>query len=364
MLYGLKMAHLSCTDDSDERLAKAGENNTFEAVRWIVGGDPEKARRPLSDILSEDFGLTLDCWMDVAGWKHGRAVDTQGFIASNDDTIVVSFRFTTSQMDWLTNLSMTTSEWEPDRDAEIGHAGHCSCVDGCVSSVISNGKPRVHTGFYNNFMHVIPLLQKHVVEPLTQPNATPKTIYICGCSLGAAIATMAFCYVLLEVPLENLDHKLRAVTAGCPRVCDAKMQQVVKERLEELRPDDKAVLCRVVYNQDLVPHIPFDCMGFYHLDKLVYITADGEVMVNPKMPEFASWTEVSQVVQSFQKKDNPGAVSKGLKPEEGKEEEQPSNKSQFEQECETTPGPIKDHMPYWYLTFLDKLKQREDAGEV
>jgi hypothetical protein len=355
MIYGLKMAHLSCTDDTAERLDKAGENNTFEALKWIVGGDANEARRPLTELLKDYFGLTMDCWIDESGLKHGRAVDTQGFIASNEDTIVLSYRFTTSKMDWMTNLSMTTSEWEPDSDARIGyHAGHLSCLDGCFAKIAGNGKPRVHTGFYNNFMHTLPMVRKYIVEPLTRPGCPPKKVYICGCSLGAAIATMAFCYVVLKVPLESLEHKVLSVTAGCPRACDARMQQVIADRMMELRPLDRAVICRLVYNQDLVPHIPFNCLGFHHLDKLVYITTEGDVIVNPRLQMFEAFPELMSVINSFS---NRPKVAEQQSKGEGE-----SEKTKFQTECETTPVPIKDHMPYWYLTNLDNLKTRIESG--
>jgi len=38
-------------------------------------------------------------------------------------------------------------------------------------------------------------------------------------------------------------------------------------------------------------------------------------------------------------------------------------KTPFEIEVEKTPGPIKDHMPFWYLTILQKLKAKQDAAD-
>lgn len=47
-----------------------------------------------------------------------------------------------------------------------------------------------------------------------------------------------------------------------------------------------------------------------------------------------------------------------------KEEVEVDEKTPFEIECETTPGPIKDHMPFWYLTYLQQLQDSVDAGQV
>ena len=356
MLLGVKFAHLSCTDDSPGHLATPAPN-TLEAVKLIVGGSEEEAKKPLSTILKDHFNLTMDCWIDESGVRKGRPVDTQGYIASNDEMIVLSYRFTTTMTDWMTNLSMTTSEWEPDVDEKIGHAGWCSCLDGYFTSIlgIKEGKPRVHTGFYNNFLSSLPYVKKHIVEKLTAPNAKPMKVYVCGCSLGAAIATVATCYLLLELPLEDLPHKIISVTAGCPRVCAPKMKERMMERMKVLRPLDKAVICRLVYNEDVVPHIPFGVSGFRHLDKLVYITTEGDVIVGPYLEGAKKLNEVCNVVRTFwgKKKSEKEAAESMARQAEAE------GKTPFEVELEKTPQPIKDHMPYWYMTHLSNLLKKE-----
>lgn len=357
LIYGIQMAHLSCTDDTDDRLKGSGAN-TLKALEAIV--QPENTSKPLSTLLKDHFGLTLDCWIDESGIRNGRAVDTQGFIASNDDTIVLSFRFSTSGLDWITNLSMTSSEWEPDKDELIGHAGFCSCFDGLFTKYVKGkGKPRVHTGFYNNFLYTIPMIRKHILEPLLASNAKPKKVFICGCSLGAAIASLAFCFILEELmpTLENpnaVGHKLINVTAGCPRVGDTVMKAHIMDKMKRLRPLDRAVIARLVYCQDLVPHIPLTIAGFHHMEKLVYITRDGKVIINPTLEKSKNFTEVKAVCQSFWSKEK--SKNEVTVDTEGK--------TPFEVECEKTPVPIKDHMPYWYLTSLVDWKQHIEASLI
>jgi len=161
-LFGLKLAHISCTDDTGEGMKTCGPA-ALEAMKLSLGTDNnDDLYKPLSTILRESFDLKLDYFMDESGMRYGRPIDTQGFIASSfkssngiegdgdgDDIIVVSYRYTTTMYDWLTNLDMTSSEWEPDVDELIGHAGHCSCLDGLFTKYcLGRGKPRVHTGFY------------------------------------------------------------------------------------------------------------------------------------------------------------------------------------------------------------------------
>lgn len=375
MIFGVKMAHLSCTDDSEKRLTRSGPNTIF-ALERIVGA--ENTHKPLSLLLKEQFNLQMNTWISHSGFFHGRPVDTQGFVASNESTIVLSFRFSTSIKDWLTNLSMSSSEWQPDKDEVIGHAGNCSCFWGWYTKFFTNRptKPRVHTGFYNNFVHTIPDLREYILKPLLAKDATPKQVFICGCSLGAAMATMAFCFILQEMQDNLLDpnfvnHKLISVTAGCPRAVDDVMRQRILTIMKKLRPLDRAVLCRLVYNHDLVPHIPFNLTSnsFTHLDKLVYITEAGDVIINPKLEHSSSFAEVQDVFYNFWASVQHLNTKKAREEEEGDDdnknndsEGQPT-KTAFELECETTPEPIKDHMAYWYLTFLEKLKEKLDAGE-
>lgn len=113
-------------------------------------------------------------------------------------------------------------------------------------------------------------------------------------------------------------------------------------QMAKLRPLDRAVICRMVYNHDLVPHIPFNALGFEHLDKMVYIPIDGNnICINPHLVEANDFKEVKAVFANFNaSEDHP--VPEGNKDKSGEGEKTP-----FELECEKTPEPIKDHMPYW-----------------
>jgi hypothetical protein len=205
------------------------------------------------------------------------------------------------------------------------------------------------------------------------PNRGPTTVYICGESLGAAVASLAFCFLLLELPLENpaiCRHKLIGVTAGSPRVADAKMRQTIMDRLALLRPLDSAVFIRLVYNNDLVPHLPFEFMGYEHLDKLVFITPEGDIIVNPRLRATHGLGELQKIFKKdYWMYDDSLTKEKITTPNppnghaEQVEDEMLRSKTDFERECEATPGPIKDHMPIWYLTFVKEMHEKFDIVE-
>ena len=155
MLYGVQMACLSITDDAPDTLKKVGGMNPWQvqSMQILTGGSNEKAHAPLTDILRDCYQLTLDHHINISGVSTaGHALDTQGFIAHNDDVIVLSYRCTTSAADWMTNLTTTTSAWEIEEDVAQGHSGWWSCCAGYCGGGAEGPAPRVHTGFYNNFL--------------------------------------------------------------------------------------------------------------------------------------------------------------------------------------------------------------------
>merc|ERR1712176_1095300 len=184
----------------------------------------------------------------------------------------------TSAMDWMTNFAAGSTQWELDEDLEQGHSGCCSCLEGWF---FGPSKPRVHIGFYNNILKTIPILEKHV-NPLLALNQPPRKLYVVGHSLGAGISTMATCYFLQQHCWEQLPHKLVNISAGCPRSCTREMAKVVEKRLAELRQLDKAVVCRVVMNEDVVCKVP---VGYAHVGKLVFLTEDCRVLIGPNLSD-------------------------------------------------------------------------------
>jgi hypothetical protein len=106
------------------------------------------------------------------------------------------------------------------------------------------------------------------------------------------------------------------------------------------------------------------------LDKLVYISLNGEaILINPRLQKTTSFDELKGVYERFQDilKFNRDKAAAGKDKRDNIKQEtavEDSGKTPFELECETSPGPIKDHMAYWPLIYLKKLKVKADAGQV
>ena len=327
---GLQFACLAITDDKPDTLKNVAKANPWQQVAMeMLTGSPTAAHQPLSHILKDKYSLETDHHINIRGLSPGgRLLDTQGYIAHNDSLIVLAFRCTTSGVDWLTNLSTTTSAWEIDEDTAQGHSGYFSaCCGYALCNASGDPKPRVHTGFYNNLIATIPLIQTYI-DPLLAPGQPPRTLYVVGHSLGAGIATLAACYFLLErerYPWENNPHKLRVVTAGGPRAATSQMQQMVDCRIKEVNSDhrnplgkNKIVFARVVRDKDVVPTVPPELLGFRHIPEgMVFLTKEdsqgkSRILINPNPKNVVSKRKLKKLVE-----ENPRLLGSGIDPEVG-----------------------------------------------
>ena len=313
ILFGLEMACLSITDDEPDTLKNVGIMNPWQIESLkIITGSKEVAFSPLSTILKEKYGddMIIDKFINVSGLSDGgHVLDTQGFIAHDDESIILSYRCTTTISDWLTNFTTTTSAWEIEDDLKQGHSGTWSSFEDLGNS----DKLRAHTGFYNNFLVTINDIRQYI-DPLlladdTQP---PRTLYVVGHSLGAGIAIMAACYFILDenniYNWANSKHKLRVVTAGGPRACCKSLQRAVDQRIRQLKKDapGQVIVARVVKDKDTVPTVPPTILGFEHLkEKLVFITKPNTtfgintVLINPNLSCVVSKSIIQSITTKF-----------------------------------------------------------------
>lgn len=98
VIMGMKYASLAITDDKEGTLKNIGKLNPWhiQALKIITGSE-EEAQKPLTYLLKEHLDLECDAIIDISGLtKGGHFLDTQGYIAHNDEVIVLAFRCTTS----------------------------------------------------------------------------------------------------------------------------------------------------------------------------------------------------------------------------------------------------------------------------
>ena len=209
----------------------------------------------------------------------------------------------------------------------------------------------------------MPYLEEHV-DPLLAPDQPPRKLYVVGHSLGAGISTMATCYFLQHHDWAKLPHKFINVSAGTPRSCKQSMADIMEAKLAELRSLDKAVVCRVVMNEDVVTKVPPLAIGYTHIGKLVFLTEDGHVLVGPKRSDshIVDEKEMQELCKT-----NPQLIALAADKEK-EESEESMRKSKLQTEYEKMmakiPSPIRDHCPDFYLAPLIKLYERDNQAEL
>ncbi len=344
---GMMLAELAITDCKKDTLRKIMKTCPWhlEAMKYITGSE-EQSHMPLSIILQQDMnGLLLDCELDIGGiTKGGHFLDTQGYIAHNDEMVVVSFRCTTSAFDWLTNLNTTSSAWELEEDMAQGFSGLCSGFDDiyCTGGTY---KPTVHTGFYNNFLAALPTI-KHHVDPLLKTYERPRKLFVVGHSLGAGIATLAGCYFLTEYNWNEIPQQLVIVTAGSPRACCESMKDIIDEKRQLY--SDKCRMYRIVKGNDVVTSVPPKIFGFRHLIDPIKITDEGKVLQCTKQDD--SEADLSELTKYQEGCEDDRAPHRNMRDDHSVGDEHNIDPNlEYERLVSRIPKALRDHMPDFYL---------------
>ena len=163
---------------------------------------------------------------------------TQGFIAANDQNVLLAFRGTE-----ITKIKDLVT------DAEI--------------RLVPGPFGQVHHGFETALSSV----WDEVIAKITEFRHNQQAIWITGHSLGAALATLAAARLAkLGTPFKGIYN------FGCPRVGDVEFASQFDQALENR-------CFRVRNNNDIVTRIPVAGIFFYryrHTQKLVYFDSNGK----------------------------------------------------------------------------------------
>ncbi|OLP91801.1 Phospholipase A(1) DAD1, chloroplastic [Symbiodinium microadriaticum] len=271
LLLGVKLACLAYTDDQRGTLESLG--GTRKAIEMIAGG-PERARRPLSEIL-QGLGYTVDrIFSHLSLFESVRTVDAHGFIAHNEQDVVISYRGTTGIVEWLTDLAASPTPFQPHLDQE-----RSSCFPAGRQSF-----PQAHQGFYDAFLaSVCDINQK--LMPQLRDTSRPKRLIIVGHSIGGAIAMGALGYLLQAFNFAASPHRILFVSIGQPRFGDEVFAAWMDKQVGALRRRGKCCAVRLANDCDAVPTAPSMQGGYRHAAKLCLLTSEGDLLVGPEVEE-------------------------------------------------------------------------------
>lgn len=186
---------------------------------------PEQARQQLTAAGLERFTLLSNI-----------TTDTQGYIAGNDEMILIAFRGTVASKfkDWLTDLD----------------AVHVAGPQG-----------QVHKGFYERGLLSV-WDQLAAALPAYQYNNQP--VWLTGHSLGAAIADLAAAELITRKLVTTING---LYTFGQPRAGNSSFSIWFNSQM-------LARSFRFVHDNDIVPHVPPAAMAYQHNGTFIHFDAN------------------------------------------------------------------------------------------
>lgn len=275
LVLGTKLSCLAYIDDEPGSIEKLA--GTKKAIESIAGG-VEQARVPVTRLLS-DMGYHVDRLFSHTGMLgDGDANDTQGFIAHNDQDVVLSYRGTVSLLDCVTDLTASHVLFAPSEDHRVGHAIHRFP---CCRPPSGPNMGRVHRGFYDAFLSSIADIEDVLIPQLN--TLTPRRLIITGHSLGGALATGALAYLLQRLDFLSLPHTVLFVTLGQPRFGDAQFRKFLLDEISRLQDKDKFSSARMVHDHDGVPMVPPTWMSYEHVMDTLLLTEAGKLLLCPRV---------------------------------------------------------------------------------
>jgi len=300
MILSAQLSALAYISD-DAGSFKASTPFTQKAIIGIVGGkhlldsssesqqykeiENKVKDMPLTTILKDHMGgIIADKIFSINHTLLNlQRVDTQGYIAHKDNQIIIAYRGTTNIADWKTNLSPFRTVFEPEVDGKNGHSGFFGCCS--PPGTDHDGKLQVHAGFYNAFLPTVELINQYIMPKLEKGDGVPaKRVIVTGHSLGGALATLAFAYLLMRFKDKHTHpHQIFLITEGAPRVGDKEFRDWMHGEVKRLGPHSCGIT-RICNDKDVVPTVPLQLQGYEHLDKLCFI-AGKDLYINPSVED-------------------------------------------------------------------------------
>ncbi len=185
------------------------------------------------------------------------SIDTQAFVAGNDQLIILAFRGTEPDniKDWKTNFKF------------FKHS---------VNLANSTRKVHVHKGFW----HALDLAWGEIMEHIRTFRNQEQPIWLTGHSLGGALATLAAFRLTQEgLPFQGL------YTFGQPRVGVWNFSKVFNQ-------SHRHKVVRFVNNNDFVTFVPPFLFGYAHIEQLYYLTADHRIVTEGLTFRKAVWDRI------------------------------------------------------------------------
>lgn len=247
-----------------------------------------------------------------------------GYVASNDDVVVVAFRGTSDPVDWLTNVDILSVELD----------------DG-----------RAHRGFYQASSSLLSATKRAAGEQ----GMKEKKLWITGHSLGGALALL-FAYESVREGVQPAG----VVTFGQPMVVDGGLGGFLNQKLS-------GRYVRLVNGGDIVPRM---VPRYSHCGNLVWFTGDSYQFIRPAVPKSAKATKADELEEPLEYLGGPEPLTleefEKLRPTEVEKSERLFRRKgrQTIDRKAGAPAALQDHYMPGYLHWVSVFSEREQSKPV
>ena len=199
--------------------------------------------------------------------------DTRAIILQSERFIIVAFRGTKSTENMKTDIKVAKVRL----GSNLPTLPRRSMTNFQRIELSSEWKlAEVHKGFIEAYRSVSEKVLKNVSDMISDRRIGQNAVYLCGHSLGGALATI--CSLDLALSLDWKD--VYVSTFGSPR-CGNLMWSRLYDRVVPAH-------WRVAMRSDIVTTIPK--MGYAHVGNLVALTSSGDMFLDPNSIDIALWS--------------------------------------------------------------------------
>ena len=252
---------------------------TFKAANAVVLAELAKAaygEYNEAKTAAAACGLTAFEWIDLTEQFQ----DVYGIVAVGPEYVMIAFRGTDPKdwKNWMTDLQATAArfDWLFQGAAEVGevHAGFGHALFDAwakIESALNKVMPKVPAGS----------------DPAQVANATERTLWLTGHSLGAALAVLAG--AAFSMWTDQAKRQVNGIyTFGQPRIGLYRFCGNYDHQLHTRT-------FRFVNKKDLVPRIPFRGWDYADVGQMIHFASNNE----PRL-QSAEWNNfLSRNLQSF-----------------------------------------------------------------
>lgn len=205
-------------DDKDNGRVREETGSIYDVFRDLsFGVTPRQANTTAVTLFLERRPYGEGYPLEGLAYFYDKKMDAEGFAASDAQTIIIGFRGTASLEDVKTDGKVLLSSYEE----------------------IMPKPAAVHLGFKQS----VEALRQKVLDYCDKHKAREKRIFVCGHSLGGAMAT-----IMALALQKEYGNRINLYTYGSPRVGN---MPFIHHLLEH-----DIVHYRYVNHNDVVPHIP------------------------------------------------------------------------------------------------------------